>query len=205
MRKAYYRTGQVAEALGISEHLVRRLIECGLLEAERTPGGQNRVPLSEVERLKQEGIPPIPASPEWDDSDLDSEPEEEEDQKRRLLGPPSNRVVSSAEDVVVDENQLKKLKIRREMEETRDWFRQRKKLNAHQRVEEQRAAAEQATRVEADRQRKAWQDTLVAKALLELPSNIPADTYFEVQRYLEEVLSILGPQTPRDVVARSLS
>jgi excisionase family DNA binding protein len=203
-RKAYYRTGQVAETLGISLHLVRRLIECGLLDAEQTPGGQHRIPLSEVERLKDEGIPPVPTSPEWGDSRSDDEPDEEEGQKRRLLGPPSKRVVNSAEKVVVNENQLKDLKIKREMEETRDWFRERKQRNTQQKAAAQRVAAEQAARDEADRQRTAWQDNIVAEALRELPSEIPPDSYFEVQQGLEEVLRCLGPQSPRDVVVRSV-
>lgn len=203
-RDAYYRSGQAGEVLGISVHLVRRLIECGLLEAEQTPGGQYRIPLKEIERLKEEGIPPIPSSPELDDDESESMTEEDEGQERRLLGPPSNRVVTSAEDVVVDENQLKKLKIKREMEQERDWFRERRRQKAEQNTEEKRAAAEHAARAEADIRRKAWSDDILQETLRNLPSEVPSESYFEVQQSIEDALTAFGPQTPRDVIDRSV-
>ena len=56
----FYSTGQVARQLGTTAAVVRVLCENGLVAAETTPGGQWRVPASEVERLKRDGLPPIP-------------------------------------------------------------------------------------------------------------------------------------------------
>jgi len=43
MGSAYYRSGQAARVWGISSHLVRRLCEAGLIEAEQTDGGQWKI------------------------------------------------------------------------------------------------------------------------------------------------------------------
>ena len=59
--EGYWRTAQAAAELEISAHHMRKLCEANLLEAERTEGGQWRIPaMQEVERLKKQGVPPIP-------------------------------------------------------------------------------------------------------------------------------------------------
>src|SRR4051812_115444 len=58
--RAFFSTGQAAQELGTSIPKVRALCETGMIEAEVTPGNQWRVPVSEVERLKRDGLPPIP-------------------------------------------------------------------------------------------------------------------------------------------------
>ena len=57
MPDSYYRTGQAAAALGISSYAIRRLCAAGLVEAEFS-GKQWRIAVSEIERLKREGVPP---------------------------------------------------------------------------------------------------------------------------------------------------
>jgi hypothetical protein len=46
--------------LGITLATIRVLCENRVVAAETTPGGHWRVPSSEVERLKRDGLPPIP-------------------------------------------------------------------------------------------------------------------------------------------------
>lgn len=60
MERLFYSTGQVAQQLGVTLPTVRALCENGVIEAERTPGGQWRVRASEIERLKRDGLPPVP-------------------------------------------------------------------------------------------------------------------------------------------------
>lgn len=60
MREIFYRSGQAARQLAVSAHIIRRLCEKGLIKAEHDPGGQWRLPASEIDRLKKEGIPPLP-------------------------------------------------------------------------------------------------------------------------------------------------
>jgi excisionase family DNA binding protein len=60
MQPLFYSTGQVARELGITLAAVRILCENHVMAAETTPGGQLRIPASEVERIKRDGLPPIP-------------------------------------------------------------------------------------------------------------------------------------------------
>jgi len=60
---AYYRTGQAAKALGVSDHHVRRLCDAGLIEAELTERNHWRIPASEIDRLTEDGVPELPARP----------------------------------------------------------------------------------------------------------------------------------------------
>jgi excisionase family DNA binding protein len=60
MPPLFYATGQVARQLGTTLAAVRVLCENGVIAAETTVGGHWRVPASEVERLKRDGLPPIP-------------------------------------------------------------------------------------------------------------------------------------------------
>ncbi|HEY0944256.1 MAG TPA: helix-turn-helix domain-containing protein, partial [Opitutaceae bacterium] len=60
MDKATYRTGQAAHILNVSSHQIRRLCEVRMIHAELTAGNRWRIPASEVDRLKRDGVPPIP-------------------------------------------------------------------------------------------------------------------------------------------------
>src|ERR1017187_8785696 len=59
MEPLFYSTGQVARQLGTTLATIRILCENRVIAAETTPGGHWRVPTSEVERLKRDGLPPI--------------------------------------------------------------------------------------------------------------------------------------------------
>jgi molybdopterin-binding protein len=63
-----YRIGQAAEALGVRIETLRRWERDGKLTTVRTPGGQRRVPATEVARLLAgragAGGPPPPPRPE---------------------------------------------------------------------------------------------------------------------------------------------
>jgi len=57
------RIGDAAEILGVGVDTLRRWEEEGRLTAERTPGGQRRVPISEVTRLLAERPRPVVRRP----------------------------------------------------------------------------------------------------------------------------------------------
>lgn len=44
--------GEAARLLGVTVETVRRWERAGRIQAQRTPGGQRRFPVSEVERLR---------------------------------------------------------------------------------------------------------------------------------------------------------
>jgi excisionase family DNA binding protein len=56
----YYSTGKAAQELGASQDAVRALCNGGVIRAVPTNGRQWRIPAREVERLKREGLPPVP-------------------------------------------------------------------------------------------------------------------------------------------------
>src|ERR1039458_10352617 len=60
MQPLFYSTGQVARQLGTTLATIRILCENRAIATETTPGGHWRVAASEVERLKRDGLPPIP-------------------------------------------------------------------------------------------------------------------------------------------------
>src|SRR4051812_15154098 len=61
MNEGLYRTGQAARILNVSAHHIRRLCEAGLIPgAQMTGGNRWRLPANQVDRLKRDGIPPIP-------------------------------------------------------------------------------------------------------------------------------------------------
>jgi len=56
----YYSTGKAGRELGASQDTVRALCNSGVIRAVPTNGRQWRIPAREVERLKREGLPPVP-------------------------------------------------------------------------------------------------------------------------------------------------
>ena len=195
MSRAYYRSGQAAKLWGISSHLVRRLCEGGQVLAERSEGGQWKIPYSEVERIQKEGVPEIPSSIKWDRA----EDQEEEDggPGHRLLTPPSDGVVTSADEVVVAENHPERLQIDRESAPTRDWFRECQRLEAEA---QSQTFLDRAAREQAAQERIAWHDSWMAKALLQLPQEAPPETRLAVREAVGEVLAGLGPRHSWQVV-----
>ena len=95
--ESYYRTGQAAKQLGVSSYQVRRLCEAGEIAAEISAGQQWKIPLSEIARLKHEGVPPVPVEVE---AEGDSEPEwpcaaDDDDPPEGLYANPSERVTAA--------------------------------------------------------------------------------------------------------------
>src|SRR5579862_568114 len=104
--RGYFTTGQAAQQLSTSQAQIRALCESGAVEAKTTPGGQYRIPAGELERLKRDGLPPIPRPL----------PDESKTAARNgrfrhgnlLLAAPSDEVVSAVEEVAITERQLEK-------------------------------------------------------------------------------------------------
>ena len=123
MAESYYRTGQAAKQLGVSSYHVRRLCEAGEMAAELSAGQQWKIPVTEIERLKQEGVPPVPVRVDEEAGAQRSGGGLEE--ADAVPANPSPRVVEAAEDVRITESRLQKRRLEREAEEVEDWFRAR--------------------------------------------------------------------------------
>src|ERR1035438_10492738 len=101
MQPLFYSTGQVARQLGTTLAAIRLLCENRLIAAETTPGGHLRVPASEVERLKREGLPPIPRPLPTESAPPASNGTAVRHGHPALLAEPSDEVVSAADQVAI--------------------------------------------------------------------------------------------------------
>jgi excisionase family DNA binding protein len=191
MPEASYRTGQVAKMLGLSSYQVRRLAETGMIDTEYS-GKQWRVPAAEVDRLLKEGIPEIPANGTRAENPTPAKPSNSQP-SNGLLAPPSDVVVNAAEEVVVLENEVRSLALRRQKEEALDWFRARQREEeeeraAEERIERARLAGEQA-RLEREEWLREW-ETCAVNAV---PWDAPSEMRLEVHEAVRNRLASLNP------------
>ena len=191
----YLRIGQVAKELGISPYHVRKLCKAGGMEAEQTVGGQLRIPISEVERIRESGeIPPIPHGPDADAHDP-STPPSKTDSVEGLEGgidQPSDDLKASREEVMMTQNKLETRKIERDLAEVEDFFDERQ----HQEQERQAEQERSAVAAQAARQRQAWLDQWLQDALDSLPGGTPQETKLKLAQAVTAALERRHPGEP---------
>src|ERR1017187_5552247 len=198
MERLFYSTGQAARQLGTTLAVIRLLCENRVIAAETTPGGHLRVPASEVERLKREGLPPIPRP-----LPTESAPPARNGTGGRhghlaLLPEPSDDVVSAADGVAITRSMLEKRKIERDLEETEDWFRDRERQQAAaEAVERQRTEVKQA-----EQRRLLWVQQWTQYALNSLPYGARREVEMEAHALVQEALSVLQPSQPEAITRR---
>jgi len=198
MRLLFYSTGQVARQLGTTLAAIRVLCEDRVIAAETTPGGHWRVPASEVERLKRDGLPPIPRPLPTQSAPPARNGRDGRHHYPELLAKPSDEVVSAADQVAITRSMLEKRKIDREMEETEDWFRERQRQQAAaEAAERQRTEAQQA-----EQRRLVWVHEWTQYALNSLPYGARREVEMEVHTMVQEALSGLRPSQPAAITRR---
>ncbi len=187
MQHLFYSTGQVARQLGTTLAAVRILCENRVIAAETTPGGQLRVPASEVERLKRDGLPPIPRP-----LPIGTAPSARNGTSGHHGFPepaaePSYEVASAADEVAITRSTLERRRIDREIEENEDWFRERQRQQAAaEAVERQRIEAQ-----EAEQRRLQWEQKWTQYALNSVPYNARREVEMEVHTMVSAALSVL--------------
>src|ERR1700678_3275356 len=116
MERLFYSTGQVARQLGTTLAAVRTLCENGVIAAETSPGGHWRVSASEVERLKRDGLPPIPRPlPNPSTPPPENPPSYDHDYTEAPHEP--DEVAVAASQVAISRSTLERRKVEREIEE----------------------------------------------------------------------------------------
>jgi excisionase family DNA binding protein len=219
-QEAALRIGQAAARLGVSAHHLRQLCRFGLLEAEQSPGGQWRVPLSEIERLEKEGVPAAPtfideeSAPEENDVTESSGPVPTRDESaNRRLAPPSPAVIGAFEAAEVEqanavkeeatvkrkENTVRTLRLEVEEQEVHD------QLDAHKARRIERAAIQhEAARLAEEKGRHdAWIDEWSERALRSLPYGVPGSFQLELHDAVANRLRNV-PRTQSDSLTRRL-
>lgn len=199
MEPLFYSTGQVARQLDTSLAAIRILCENRVIAAETTPGGHWRVPASEVERLKRDGLPPIPRPLPTEGGPPARNGTAGRHGHPGHLAESPDEVAFAADQVAITRSMLEKRKIDRELEETEDFFRER---------ERQQAAAEEAERQrneakQAEQERRRWVQRWTRYALTSLPYDARREVEMEVNTAVQETLSVLQPGQ-RDTITRRL-
>src|SRR5215831_11320302 len=102
--EAALRIGSAARELGITRTHMINLCRAHLVEYDSTPGGHKRIFLSEVNRLKSEGVPPNPVFAEEESEPADgdralpeSKPLAKTAGSSSRLAPPSPEVIGAHE------------------------------------------------------------------------------------------------------------
>jgi hypothetical protein len=194
----FYSTGQVARQLGTTLAAIRLLCEKRLIAAETSPGGHWRVPASEVERLKRDGLPPMPrplpnpSAPAADHGTSNGHGYPE------FVEEPSDEVALAADRVVITRSTLEQRKIEREIEENEDWFRDRERRQA----EAKAAARQKAEANQAEQRYQEWVQEWTQYALNSLPLGARQEFEMEVYTAAQQALSLLQAGQPRGVTQR---
>ena len=197
MEPLFYSTGQVARQLGTTLAAIRILCDNRVISAQTTPGGHWRVPASEVERLKRDGLPPIPR-PLPSEAAPSARNGPGVRPQTELLAEPSDEVVSAADQVDITRSMLEKRKIERELEENEDWFRERQRQQtAAETAERQRTELKQA-----EQQRLLWVQQWTQYALNSLPYDARREVEMEVHAAVQEALSKIEPSQPQAITQR---
>lgn len=199
MLEGFYRIGQASKQLGISSYHLRRLCQAGAVEAEFTTGNQWKIPISEIARLQQEGVPPIPQRLSEED-EMPTRPPEQRQARvpGGLYAEPSDGVIDAAEDVAITENRLRKRRLERELEEEEDFFRERDAREVAQQAADREAARKEQQR----QQRREWENAWIAYALRCVPDDAPRDLELDVHGQVTNALTALQIDQPECAVRR---
>jgi excisionase family DNA binding protein len=198
MERLYYSTGQVARQLGVTLPTVRALCENHVIAAQTTPGGQWRVPAAEVERLKRDGLPPIPRPlPREPGLQINDEPFDDSAHSK-FLPQSSEQVAAAVDQVAITKCALERRRVERDIEETEDWFRDRERQEAIARA----ADREKEQAKQAEQQRLEWIQQWIDYALNSLPYEARQEFEIEVHSMVQKTLSGVQANQPETITRR---
>jgi hypothetical protein len=177
------------------------LCDAHAIKAETTPGGHLRVAAAEVERLKRDGLPPLPRPLPTELGPLAGNGKVPRGNSP-LLAAPSEEVIDSAEEVVRLENEVKSLGLRKQKEEKLDWFREREEREAAWEAQQLEAEQRRQTEIAAEQRRQVWKTYWTGYALRRIPSSAPESVRLDVYQVVEETLTDLEPTQPDSLTRR---
>jgi hypothetical protein len=184
-KENWYRTGAVAKALGTSPHKIRELARADLIESQ-VRNGYRYFPGREVERLRNEGLPAMPANAAVDDDSEESDNPDEGRQVRAegrsaarsrltqdLYAEPSPQLVKSKEKLVRLEHNLEAKKL----------LQQSRELD--------RAAQEEQMRAHERQMTQEWRDGYLRRVVEKVPARLCVGVCAKV----EDLLSSVPPRS----------
>jgi hypothetical protein len=190
VQEKWFRTGVVAEQIGISQYRIRELAKQGLIQSRRSTNGMLYISSAELERLKTNGPPAMPArAPVTDDPP--EAPEENEAPVRRMSSPLPPARNSLTEELYA--------------EPSRKLARQKERVIGlgmtvqMQELQRQIREGERAERDDRDRRAKERQDSESRRNWLDYAiARIPetCDLHAVVHEKVEALLNRMDPQRP---------
>jgi len=202
MDTLFYSSGKAALVLGVTQEHIRDLCSTGTIAAQSSNGGQWRISKAEVERLKRDGLPPLARA-------LPGHNAPPPAAGHGLFAKPSEQVIEAAEEVVVLENEVKGLGLRRQKEEALDWFRERQeeeaeRVAAQEEIERQQREAEREERAQAEQRarRQDWFTRWQQYALRSIPAEARNQVEIELYEAISQVLVRLEPAQDRAITQR---
>jgi excisionase family DNA binding protein len=207
----YLSTGRAAKVLGVSADSVRRLCQARQIEgAVLTPGGQWRIPTDEVARLREEGVPPVPAPLPARNSRLaEASPAGDNDRevsggRDYLLADPSEETIAAADTVVRLESEVRALELRKQKEQALDWFRQRAADAEGQEAEQEEAEAQAAEEEQQRGQRRYLVDRWLSYGLSHVPDEAAGAIEVKLLIEIKNLVAHIGPDECDDGTIRRM-
>jgi hypothetical protein len=193
-----YTTGRAARELRVSPNHVRALCQAGMVAARATRGGHWRIPQSEMQRLRRDGVPdPPPATPSESQAEIATVSAANPPHRHpALLAEPSKDAIASADEVVRLENEVRAIGLKRSKEENLDWFRDRHRNQA----EANAARVQRNLQAKGQRLRREWDNAWLEYALECVPDDAPEGARLSVAGSVREVLAGFSPSDPEEVV-----
>lgn len=178
MQEYWYRTGAAAKLLATSPYKVRELVRANLIKSELR-NGYRYICASELDRIKREGLPPMPASADLDpeetqDGDHESESPPRPTRSRLtqdLYSEPSRQLARSKENLIRIEHAV-----------------EAKRLRQQSREMERAAQAEQSRAREAKRV-QVWRDGYIRQVVETVPAEVCSHVCGTVADLLDRVPS----------------
>jgi len=202
MDDLYFRSGEAARELGVTQGKIRALCASGAIRSKCSPGGHYYVPKDEVERLKQEGLPAAPHPlPQAKESREVTAPRRNRSEPE-LLAPPSEAAIDAADTVARLGYEVQALGLARQREEELDYFREREANEAAREAERQEQEWQRQSEAEAQAQRREWEDEWISYALNRVPHEAPREVETAVYNEILQTLSNLTPDRSEAVLRR---
>jgi hypothetical protein len=177
-KENWYRTGAAAKLLTTSPYKIRELFRAGLIPSELR-NGYRYISARELDRLKREGLPPMPASADLDseegrDGSLESDSPPRPTRSRlagELYGDPSRKLVASKEGVIRLQHSVEAKRLK---EESRQM---------------DRAAREDQARAREAQRAQVWRDGYIRQVVETVPAEVCSHVCGTVADLLDRVPS----------------
>jgi hypothetical protein len=201
MTDHFYRTGDVAQQLGISPYTLRCLCEFGLVEARQSPSGQWKVPGAELARLKREGIPPLPSAAPDEPRVLRQAQAQTGTQVSPRTDPNvSLMVAKSAAKVLVKRDDLECRQLDVEFKSIDRTLRDQDERDARRRAEAGLATRRAKEESESARKRTNWENYWLGVVEKSMKKCTPAEGKRIMLDATARVLKRLQPERPDEVI-----